>query len=115
MMKISSLIQTLTQILTDHGDFVITTTNEITGEVRFINGIDINENLEEINFTHLSLGDAIAEEIEEDLLEAEFFEDGAWAEDGFVPSAELILLLMENPKLLDFPELLESLSEELGY
>ena len=109
MMKISSLIQTLTQILADHGDFVITTTNEITGEIRYINGIDINENLEEINFTHLSLGDAIAEEVEEDLFEAEFFVDGAWAEDGFVSSEELILVLMENPELLGF------LFEMLGY
>lgn len=100
MTTISSLIQTLTQILADHGDFVITTTNEITGEIRYINGIDINENLEEINFTHLSLGDAIAEEVEEDLLEAELFADGAWVEDGFVPSEELILVLMENPELL---------------
>lgn len=115
MTTISSLIQTLTQILANYGDFVVTTTNEITGESRYINGIDINENLEEINFTHLSLRDAIAEEVEEDLLEAEFFEDGAWAEDGFIPSTELILVLMENPELLDFPELLESLSEGFGY
>ena len=104
MTTISSLIQTLTIILANHGDLAVTITNDATGELRYIDGIEVNEDLGEINLTHISFGEMLAKDND-----IEFFADGAWVEDGFVPSEELILALMENPELLGL------LFEMLGY
>lgn len=107
MTTISSLIQTLTTILANHGDLAITITNDATGELRYVDGIEVNEDLGEINLTHISFGEMLAKDND-----IEFFADGAWGEmfeDGFIPSEELILILMKNPELLGF------LFEMLGY
>lgn len=102
MTTISSLIQTLTTILANHGDLAVTITNDETGELRYVDGIEISENVGEINLTHISFGEMLAKNNA----------DGVWGEmieDGFIPREELILVLMENPELLGF------LFEMLGY
>ena len=102
MTTISSLIQTLTTILANHGDLAVTITNDATGELRYVDGIEISEDLGEINLTHISFGEMLAKDNDIDVWGEEF-------EDGFMPSEELILALMENPELLGL------LFEMLGY
>lgn len=106
MMKISSLIQTLTEVLANYGDKEVALINDATGELRYIESVSANEFADEVILDHVSYGEAFADE---DFFSADDACD-EMIEDGFVPSTELILLLMENPELLDFPELLESLS-----
>ena len=103
MMKISSLIQTLTEVLANYGDKEVALINDATREVRYVESVCVNEFADEVILDHVSYGEATADD--------DFFSaDDEMIEDGFVPSTELILLLMENPELLDFPELFESLS-----
>ena len=88
MTTISSLIQTLTTILANHGDFAVTITNDATGELRYVDGIEINEDLEEINLTHVSFGEMFADDEDAEFFIAEV--DASMTDEEFLQALTLL-------------------------
>lgn len=77
MMRISNLIQTLTEVLANYGDKEVALINDTTGEVRFVESITVNEFADEVILDHVSYGEAFADDE---------FEDEAWIE-NIAPSS----------------------------
>lgn len=75
MMKISSLIQTLTEVLANYGDKEVALINDATGELRYIESVSVNEFADEVILDHVSYGEATADEdfFSADDEDAEFF------------------------------------------
>ena len=75
MMKISSLIQTLTEVLANYGDKEVALINDATGEVRYVESVCVNEFADEVILDHVSYGEAIADDdfFSADDEDAEFF------------------------------------------
>ena len=75
MMKISSLIQTLTEVLANYGDKEVALINDATGELRYIESVSVNEFADEVILDHVSYGEATADDdfFSADDEDAEFF------------------------------------------
>ena len=65
MMTISSLIQTLTEVLANCGDREVILINDATGEVRYVDSIIVNDFSDEVILSHVSYGEAVADEDDE--------------------------------------------------
>ena len=94
MMKISSLIQTLTEVLANYGDKEVALINDATGELRYIESVSVNEFADEVILDHVSYGEATADDdffsADED---AEFFiaeVDASMTDEEFLQALALL-------------------------
>ncbi len=90
MMMISELIQTLTHVLANYGDKAVTLINDSTGEVRYVESVSVSDWADEVMLDHVSYGEAIAEEDDED---AEFFlaeVDASMTDEEFLQALTLL-------------------------
>ena len=97
MMKISSLIQTLTEVLANYGDKEVALINDATGELRYIESVSVNEFADEVILDHVSYGEATADDdfFSADDEDAEFFiaeVDASMIDEEFLQALALLEL-----------------------